>query len=177
MDVEKKPLVNRVANSSLITINLEDYYPNHPIHSFDIKDYLFRELLLREKDFRSALKEHDWSQYQEGFLAVYCSNDAIVPIWAYMLVASMAQPFATHVYQGTPEEVLRTLYRESLAKLSFEQYQDQRVVIKGCSEKPVPTSAYLDLAARLRPLAQSIMFGEPCSTVPIFKRPRKLAKN
>lgn len=174
MDVQNKPLVNRVANSSLITINLEDYFPSQPIVQFDIKDYLFQGLILKEKEFREALKAHDWVQYQDHHLAVFCSTDAIVPIWAYMLVSTSAKPFAKTIFQGTPAEMLKKLYMQAIDQMTFEQYQDQRIVIKGCSDKPVPAAAYLDIAARLQPYAQSIMYGEPCSTVPIFKRPRKL---
>ena len=174
MDVQNKPLVNRVANSSLITINLEDYFPDIPISEFDLKDYLFQGLILKEKEFREALKAHDWVQYEDNHLAVFCSTDAIVPIWAYMLVATSAKPFAKSIFQGTPEELLKKLYTQALDRLTFEQYQDQRIVIKGCSDKPVPPAAYLEIAARLQPYAQSIMYGEPCSTVPIFKRPRKV---
>ncbi len=174
MDVEQKPLVNRVANSSLVTLNLEDYFPPEPIFEFDLKEHLFQGLILKEKDFREAVKQRDWSQYKGGHLAVYCSADAIIPVWAYMLVATYARPFAVHVYLGTSEELIRDCYARTLNNLDVEKYSGQRIVIKGCSDKPVPASAYLDLAARLQPYAQSIMYGEPCSTVPIFKRPRKL---
>ncbi len=176
MKVEDKPLVNRVANSSLITINLEDWYPSREIKSFDLKEHLFHGLILKEKDFRAALKAHDWSQYDDGLLAVYCSTDAIVPVWAYMLVAAYAQPHAHHVHLGTPEDLVASHYRTTLATLDVAQYEGQRIVIKGCSNKPVPPSAYLELTRRLRPHAQSVMYGEPCSTVPIFKIPRKIQK-
>jgi len=174
MDVKDQPLVNRVANSSLITINLEDYFPSQAIHEFDLKDYLFQGLILKEKEFRTALKEHDWSKYENSHLAVFCSTDAIVPIWAYMLVSTSARPFTSSIFEGTPAELMKKLYVQALDQLSYQQYQDQRIVIKGCSDKPVPAAAYLDIAARLQPYAQSIMYGEPCSTVPIFKRPRKV---
>jgi hypothetical protein len=171
--MNEKPLVNRVKASSLITLDLEKYYPEADLAHFDIKDYLFKELLLKEKDFRAALKEHDWSQYEGKTLLVYCSSDAIVPIWAYMLVASHATPHATSIFQGTEEAFLDSAYADIIKKLDDSQFEDQRIVIKGCSDKKVPLSAYLNLTKKLRPLAKSIMFGEPCSTVPIYKKPKK----
>ncbi len=167
-----KPLVNRIANSGLITINLEDYFPKGEIIAFDLKDYLFMELVLKEKDFRAALKEHDWSQYQDKNLLVHCSTDAIIPMWAYMLIAAYAEPFALNISQGNQEDFIKLSYQKALGEIDFGQYQDKRIVIKGCSMKPVPPYAYALLTQSLRPYAQSIMFGEPCSTVPVFKRPR-----
>ncbi|TAK35842.1 MAG: DUF2480 family protein [Saprospiraceae bacterium] len=166
------PLVNRVAASGLITINLEDFYPPEALAVFDMKDYLFMELILKEKDFREALNEHDWPQYEGKNLAVFCSTDAIIPVWAFMLVAACAAPFATDIYQGTPDEFYKTAFQKRLAALDASQYADQRIVIKGCSSKPVPPSAYVELTRKLQPYARSIMYGEPCSTVPIFKRPK-----
>ena len=169
-----KPLVNRVAASGLITIKLEEYFPKAEVVTFDIKDYLFKELMLKEKDFRADLKAHDWSQYEGKILAVYCSNSAIVPIWAYMLVAAYATPFALEVYQGDSTTYYKGYFQKVIADLPIENYVDQRIVIKGCSDLPVPLSAYVDLTSRLRPVVKSIMFGEPCSTVPIYKKPRKV---
>ncbi|TXF83560.1 DUF2480 family protein [Neolewinella aurantiaca] len=165
------PLVNKVANSKLITLKLEDYWPSAPMASFDLKDYLFMELILKEKDFREAVKSHDFSQYQDKTLLVFCSADAIIPAWAYMLVAAAASPYAADIYQGTQEEYLRSHYRQTIASLDLEAFTDQRLVIKGCGDKEVPASAYLDVTAKLRPVVRSIMYGEPCSTVPVFKRP------
>lgn len=166
----KKPLVNRVAKSGILTINLENYYPEQEIASFNIADYLFRGLLLREKDFRAALAEHDWTQYQDKNLAVYCSNDAIVPVWAYQLIAIMAAPYAATIMEGTPQELVKAHYLRVLPQLSMEEYENQRVVIKGCSDKPVPVAAYLELARLLTPVAKKIMYGEPCSMVPLYKK-------
>lgn len=165
------PLINKVANSKLITLKLEDYWPTAQTATFDLKDYLFMELILKEKDFRGAIKAHDFSQYQDKTLLVFCSADAIIPAWAYMLVAAAASPFAMDIYQGTEPEFLRAHYRQTIASLELEAFADQRVVIKGCGEKEVPASAYLDITAKLRPVVRSIMYGEPCSTVPVFKRP------
>ncbi len=169
-------IVNRVAKSSLKTINLERYFPKTDIRTFDLKNFLYKELILKEKDFRKALKEFDWEQYRDTVVCIYCSTDAIIPIWAYILVGTYVQPIAQTVFQGLPEDYIRQAMREHINSIDIHEYQDQRVVIKGCSQKPVPVSAYVDLASRLRPVAQSIMFGEACSTVPIFKRPRKIQK-
>lgn len=173
---QEKPLVNRVAASSLITIKLEEYVPDIEFAELDLKDYLFRELLLREKDFRAAMEAHDWEQYQDKVLLVSCSSDAIIPVWAYMLVASHAAPFAVDIYQGDRESYYRLAFRRILDGIDPKDYEGERIVIKGCSDKPVPLSAYLELTARLRPYARSIMFGEPCSTVPIYKQARPLRR-
>lgn len=176
MSEEQKPLVNRVASSGLITLNLEDFFPTEEVVHFDLKDYLFMEMILKEKDFRAALKEHDWEQYQGKVVLVYCSADAIIPVWAYMLVAAYAEPFAHQLFQGKEEEFYKITFQQTLSTIDASQYDQKRIVIKGCSNKPVPPSAYVELTLKLRPYAQSIMYGEPCSTVPIFKRPRKLNK-
>jgi hypothetical protein len=166
-------LVNRVAQSGLITLDLEEFYPTGQVIAFDLKQFLFRELILREKDFREALKEHDWTQYDGAILAVYCSTDAIIPMWAYMLVATYATPHAAHIVQSTPEQATEVVFWQRLAALDLAPYEGARMVIKGCSDKPVPASAYLDITQRLQPIAQSIMFGEPCSTVPVYKKPKE----
>lgn len=166
------PLVNRVANSGLITLKLEDFFPAQPAVHFDLKAYLFMELILKEKDFREAMAAHDWSQYQGKILLVYCSADAIIPVWAYMLVASYAQPYAHEIFQGSESEFLKVYFSRALNRLDLAPYQGQRIVVKGCSDHPVPASAYLEITSLLRPIARSIMFGEPCSTVPIYKQPK-----
>ncbi len=172
-----QPLVNKVASSGLITINLEDFFPKGENAIFDLKAYLFMELILKEKDFREALKVHDWEQYEGKNLLITCSTDAIIPVWAYMLVTTYAEPFAVDIFQGTPEEFYKARFYSALAQLEATQYEGQRIVIKGCSDKPVPAAAYVELTKHLRPHAQSIMYGEPCSTVPIFKRPKVLTKD
>ena len=169
-----KPLVNRVAASGLITINLEDFFPTEEVAVFDIKDYLYMELMLKEKDFRTALKEHDWEQYKGKHLLVYCSTDAIVPVWAFMLVTAYATPHTASIFNGEVDTFYQQAFSAALANFKADQYEGKRIVIKGCSNKPVPVSAYVELTRLLQPFAQSIMYGEPCSTVPIFKRPRKL---
>jgi len=170
----EKTLVNKVANSNIVTINLENFYPNDPISLFDIKDYLFQGLILKEKDFRLALKELDWSIYEESCLCIYCSNDAIIPTWAYMLIASYSEGIAKCIFQGNQEEYLNYFYSKLIEELDLNDYTDQRIIVKGCSNKPVPPGAYSALAFKLKPIARSIMYGEPCSTVPIYKKPRKI---
>lgn len=171
-----KPLVNRVASSGLITINLEDFFPEEELAIFDLKDYLFMEMILKEKDFRASLKEHDWTQYQGKNMAVYCSADAIIPVWAYMLVAANAAPYAAMIFQGDADTFYKVAFQKALDGIDGSDYDEKRVVIKGCSNKPVPPSAYMELTRKLQPYVQSMMYGEPCSTVPVFKRPRKLKK-
>lgn len=170
------PLVNRVANSGLVNINLEDYYPEAALVTFDLKDYLFKELILKEKDFREAMKALDWEQFQDKTLLVYCSNDAIIPVWAFMLVSAYASPYAKEIYQGDQSAYLTDYYQRIIQEMDTTMHEGKRIVIKGCSNRPVPPAAYMALTAALRPFAQSIMYGEPCSTVPIFKRPRKLKR-
>ncbi len=170
--MESTTLVNRVTESGIITINLEDYFPKYEFISFDIKDFLFQGLILKEKDFREALKNLNWSIYEAKIVLVSCSTDAIIPLWAYMLIESHLHGISADAYQGTEDEYLRMYYRSVLNHLDAEQYAEKRIVIKGCSHKPVPSYAYGYITHLLRPYAQSIMFGEPCSTVPIFKRPR-----
>ena len=171
-----KPLVNRVANSGLININLEQYYPEQAIEVFDLKDYLFHGLILKEKDFRAALKDFDWQIYHNKILLVYCSSDAIIPVWAYMLVSSYASSVTKTVFQGDLSSFLSYHYNIIADLFDDEKYEGKRIVIKGCSKKDVPPTAYLAVTNKLRKHAQSIMYGEPCSTVPVFKRPRKLIK-
>ena len=168
--MKEKPLVNRVAKSGIITLNLEDYFPQEEILVFDMKDYLFRGLILREKDFREAVAAHDWTQYQGKNLAICCSTDAIVPIWAFQLATISATPYAKHIVLGDVSDFVVAHYYKTLQALELEQYTDQRIVIKGCSNKPVPTAAYTELARLLTPIAKKIMYGEPCSMVPLFKK-------
>ena len=176
MDNTNKALVNRVASSGLITINLEDFFPKEELLIFDLKGFLFKELILKEKDFRAALKTHDWTQYQDKNLAIFCSTDAIIPVWAYMLVTAYAVPYAKEIFQGNIKQFYAVAFQKTLANLDASQYHQKRIVIKGCSNKPVPPAAYVELTKKLQPYAQSIMYGEACSTVPIFKRPRVLKK-
>jgi len=163
-------IVNRVANSNLITFDLEDYYPKGQRVLFDIKDWLLEGFVLREKDFREAAKSHDWSQYQNAYVALFCSTDAIIPGWAYMLLTTYLSPYAKKVVVGDLEKLETLLYTEILQNLDLSEYQDKPVIIKGCSHKPVPENAYIQAISMLQPVARSIMYGEACSSVPLFKR-------
>jgi hypothetical protein len=165
-------IINRVANSGLVTLDLEDYYHHGERVIYDIKDNLYQELILKEKDFRAFIKEKDWSAYQGKNVAIICSADAIVPTWAYMLLTLHLRPFAHMVVFGDLNNLEDTLFREALSKINLADYQNAKVVIKGCSKYPVPTSAYVEITRLLQPLVQSLMYGEPCSTVPLYKRPK-----
>jgi hypothetical protein len=169
MDIQEN-IVNKVAQSGLVTLDPASFYPEGERVVYDIKDNLFMELMLREKDFREFVKAHDWAQYQGKNVAVTCSADAIVPAWAYMLLANKLAPYAREVVFGN-EEVLETvLFVKNIAGMDIEQYRDQRIVIKGCGDVDVPVSAYVELTKKLTPVVKSLMFGEPCSTVPIYKK-------
>ena len=163
-------IVNRVANSKLVTFDLEEYYQQGKRHVLDIKDWLFEGLVLREKEFRKHVDTHHWEQYKDTYVALYCSTDAIVPAWAYMLLTSKLVPYTKKVITGDMEQLETVLYTEVINNLDFSQYQDMPVIIKGCSHKPVPKNAYLLLLQKLQPVAKSIMYGEACSSVPIFKK-------
>ena len=163
-------LINKVAESGIVTINLEDFFPNEPICSFDIKDFLFMEMLLKEKDFRASLENHDWEQYRHKHVAVFCSTDAIVPMWAYMLVASKLSGIARSIISGTPEEAFKQIFIENIRGVDAAAFEGKRVVVKGCGDRPVPEYAYAAISILLLPVVKSLMYGEPCSTVPVFKR-------
>lgn len=163
-------IVNKVAQSGLIELNLEEFYLEGERVLFDIKPLLFQELVLKERDFRSYVKEHDWSQYENKYVAITCTSDAIVPTWAYMLVASSLVPFAKATVFGSLEVLETVLFEKALNNINPEEYTDKRIVVKGCSNKPVPTNAYLKVLTLLQPFAKSIMYGEPCSTVPLYKK-------
>jgi hypothetical protein len=169
MDIQEN-MVNKVASSGLITFNLEEYFHNGERLVYDIKDNLFHGLILKEKDFRTFIKEHNWEQYQGKNIALTCSADAIVPTWAYMLLANRIKPFANEVVFGSLETLETVLYAKALAKININDFVGERVVIKGCAGIEVPVAAYVEITALLTPVAKSIMYGEPCSTVPIFKR-------
>ncbi|KAB7731884.1 DUF2480 family protein [Rudanella paleaurantiibacter] len=170
-------IVNRVANSGLVTLDLEElYHPGERV-VYDLKDNLYMGLILKEKDFREFLKTHDWSQYNGKNVAVTCSEDAIVPTWAYMLLTLHLQPHAHMVVFGSLQDLEEKLYFDAIAQINPDDYRDARVVVKGCSKVPVPTAAYVEVTRLLKPVVQSLMFGEPCSTVPLFKRPKVALSN
>lgn len=169
MDIQEN-IVNKVAQSGLITIDLAVYAPNREIVVYDIKDNLFHGLILKEKDFREFVKNHDWSQYTDKIVAITCSADAIVPTWAYMILTNKMAPFAHYVGFGDKEEIYRDVFMEKLNSIDYQEYQDQRIVIKGCGDIPIPESAFVLFTSKLTPVVKSIMYGEPCSTVPVYKR-------
>ena len=163
-------IINRVANSVLEVFDLEDYYPKGSRVQIDISQWLLEGFLLKEKDFRAHLLQHDWSQYQDQYVAVFCSTDAIVPAWASILVTLHLAPFAKKISNGTLEELETALYQEILPTIDYSVYENKPVIIKGCSKRPVPMSAYVLAAQYLQPFAKSIMYGEACSAVPLYKK-------
>ncbi|MCO5937281.1 DUF2480 family protein [Mucilaginibacter sp. RB4R14] len=169
MEIQEN-IINKVAQSGLVTLDPAQFYAPGERVVYDIKDNLFHGLMLREKDFREFVKTHDWAQYQDKNVAITCTADAIVPAWAYMLLANRLAPYARAVVFGDADVLETVLFVKEVAALDVEQYRDQRVVIKGCGDVPIPVSAYVELTQKLTPVAKSLMFGEPCSTVPIYKR-------
>ncbi len=163
---------NKVAESGIITLNLEDFFPKELVVMFDIKDYLFMGLILKEKEFRQAIKEMDLSKYQEKNVAVTCSADAIVPMWAYMLISSALVSVAKEVILVSNEtDARKKIQIRNIRKIDTSIYADKRVVIKGCGEEAISEEAYLEITNMLKPVVKSIMYGEPCSTVPVYKKP------
>jgi len=163
-------IVNKIAQSQLITLDLETYYPAEEIMLFDLKPHLFMELILKEKEFRAALQNNDWSVYQNKIVAVTCTADAIIPMWAYMLVASYLQPVAKDVIFGDENTARQQIFLQRINAINAEEFVDKKIVVKGCGDVPIGEFAYLAITKKLMPVAKSIMYGEPCSTVPIFKR-------
>lgn len=171
MDSQKE-IINRVAASTLVTFDLEEYYPAGDRVQIDLKDVLFQGLILREKDLRDFVKEHNWQQYKNKFVAITCSADAIIPTWAFMLVAISVNSYAKKVVLGNIQQLNEKIFEEILEKTEWSKFQNAKVVVKGCSKIPVPESAYIEVVNKLKPYASSIMFGEACSTVPLYKRPK-----
>ena len=175
MDQQSNEIINRVANSPLITIDLEEIYPEGKRLQLDIAQWLEEGLILREKQFRETLKEFDFSPYKDAFVALHCSTDAILPGWAYLLITSHLQPYAQYITVGTLEDLDRELYDQLITEMNISPYFGKKIILKGCSRKPVPDSAYIQLAQKLLPHVDSLMFGEACSTVPLFKSGKKRA--
>jgi len=165
-----EPLINKVAESGLITIDLEAYFPKGNTAVFDLKDYLFMGMILKEKDFREALKKVDWSVYQDKNIALTCSADAIIPVWAWMLAATYLQPVAKEIVMGDEKELHKTIFLKNISGIDVNEFADKKVVIKGCGETPIGDYVYMEITKRLLPVAKSIMYGEPCSTVPVYKK-------
>jgi len=163
-------IVNRVANSALQVFDLEDYFPKEKVVELDISQWLFGGFILKEAEFRDHLKQHDWSQYKDTYVALYCSEEAILPAWAYALVSVYLEPFALKVVNGTKKDVLLSVYQKTLETLDYTSFRDKPVILKGCSNKPVPQEVYVLATQKLVPFAKSIMFGEACSAVPLYKK-------
>jgi hypothetical protein len=165
-----EPFINKVAESGLISLDLAQYIPNNDIVIFDIKPYLFMELILKEKDFRASLAAIDWTQYENKIVGIYCSTDAIIPMWANMLIVSSLVPYAKSVYFGDENKTRDLVLLDEIQKLDASTFTDQRVVIKGCGDIVIGESAFVAITQKLRPVVKSIMYGEPCSTVPVYKK-------
>lgn len=165
-------IINKVAGSSLITLDMEKYYPETEIMLFDIKEFLFMELILKEKEYREALKIFGWSIYKNKNVAITCSADAVIPRWAYMLAVTYIEPFAKDIFFGTEEDVINILFLKNLSEIDLKEFEGKKVVVKGCGDKKIPEAAYVEITKILRPIVKSIMYGEPCSTVPVFKAPK-----
>ncbi|WP_333820587.1 DUF2480 family protein [Ohtaekwangia sp.] len=170
---EQDQIINKVASSSLVTFNLEDYYQPGERVLLDIKDQLYQGLILREKDFREFIKSHNWQRYENKFVAIICSVDAIVPTWAYMLVTIALHPYAKRIVFGSLQDLETIIFHEQLSKIDWSSFKNAKVVVKGCSKVDVPVAVYVEAINNLKPFASSLMFGEPCSTVPLYKKPKK----
>ena len=167
-------IVNKVAQSGIITLDLSTYMPDeHSIVEFDFKPFLFKEMILKEKDFRAYMKEQDWEQYSGKAVAITCSVDTVIQMWAYMLVASNLEGIAAHIHVGTKQELTQKLLAANINNIKAEEYADKRVVLKGCGDVHVPEVAYVAATEKLKPVVKSLMYGEPCSTVPVYKQPLK----
>ncbi|PWH83693.1 hypothetical protein DIS18_03820 [Algibacter marinivivus] len=163
-------IINRVANSKLVTIDLEDFYPKGKRALFDIKDWLFEGFVLREKDFRTQVSEFNWSKYQDNYVALTCSTDAIIPGWAYMLLSIHLESYAKKIIVGDLEQLETSIYQDIINNLDVKEFKDKPIIVKGCSNKPVPQNAYIMLSNKLKSVAKSIMYGEACSSVPLYKK-------
>ncbi len=163
-------IVNKIANSGLITLDLENYLPKGEMATCDLKEHLFMAQILKEKDFREALKNLDWSLYQNKNVNITCSADAIIPSWAYMLVVVYLQPVAKEVYTGTKDEMKKQLFLKNIAAIDANEFKEQRIVVKGCGDANIESYAYAAVTSKLLSVAKSIMYGEPCSTVPVYKK-------
>lgn len=167
-------IVNRVEKSSLVQIDLAAFYPSGKRATLDISSWLFEGLILKENDFRESVRNHDWAQYQDQYVAITCSADVIIPSWAFLLIAIAIEPFAKKAVYGNQENLETVLFEEFYASHDFNQYQDAKVIVKGCGHLPIPQQAYVSYISRLKPFANSIMFGEPCSSVPLYKKGKSL---
>ncbi|MFK5958299.1 MAG: DUF2480 family protein [Lutibacter sp.] len=163
-------IVNRVANSQLKTVDLEEFYPRGTRTIIDLKKWLFQELILKETEFRAHLKNHNWSQYKNHYIALTCSSDAIIPSWAFMLISTYLTPISKKIIVGNLNDLETSLFQEIISQINIEEYKGKSIIIKGCANKPITQTSYIQLIEKLQPIAKSIMFGEACSTVPLFKK-------
>lgn len=163
-------IINKVAESGLVTLDLAEYYPRDEVVLFDLKDHLFMGLILKEKDFREAMKNKDWEEYRDKYVGIICTADAIIPPWAFMLLASYLQPVAKDIIVGNEKEIHKMIFLKNIQAIDAGKFSDQRVVIKGCGDTPIDEFAYMEITKLLRPVAKTILYGEPCSTVPIYKK-------
>lgn len=163
-------IVNKVAESGIITLDLEAFYPTQEVIELDLKDFLFMEMLLKEKEFREKLDQTDWANYKDKIVAVFCSTDAIIPMWAYMLVSTKLSPNAKEVFLGNKKETIEKVVEKNIQAINTDQFKDKRVVVKGCGDIEISPAAYLSISNKLLPVVKSLMYGEPCSTVPVYKK-------
>ena len=163
-------IVNKVAKSPLITLDLEEFYPEGKRIMFDLKDFLFQELILKEKDFRDQLKNHNWEQYKDAYVVLNCTSDAIIPGWDYLLVATYLEPFVKKMTQGNLKDLEVAIFQDLISKMDISEFENKKIMIKGCSKKSIPQSAYVQLIEKIQPVANSLMYGEACSTVPLMKK-------
>jgi hypothetical protein len=163
-------IINRVAQSGLLTLDLEDFYPREEVVVFDLKPLLFREMIIKEQEFRASLQSVDWAGYNGKILAVTCTADAIIPAWAYMLVTVQARPFVRNIILGDRDAALQQTFFANLQAIDLSEFTDKRVVIKGCGDLSVGAFAYLEITRLLQPVVKSILYGEACSNVPVYKR-------
>jgi hypothetical protein len=164
------PIINKVAESGLVTIDPADYYPKEDVKTFDLKDFLYMGMILKEKEFRQSLKDLDWEQYRDKNVAVTCTADAIIPVWAWMVVATYLQPVASEILVGNEKELHKLIFLKNLSQINVNEFADKRIVVKGCGDTPIGEFVYMELTRLLQPVAKSIMYGEPCSTVPVYKK-------
>lgn len=165
-------IVNKIKQSKLETVDLEKFAADVKVYELDLKDFLFQEMILKEKEYREKMENHDWSQYEDGFLAVHCSTDAIIPKWAYMLVVQHAQDYAKDVLFGTKQEAMSQIFRQKLDQADWQKYEGQFVLLKGCSKIDVPADVYMYATKKLMPYVNKLMYGEACSNVPIYRKKR-----
>ncbi len=168
----EEPIVNRVNKLPVITLDLQDLYPKEKRIAFDVKDFLYKGIIVKEKELRATLKQHDWKPYQNAFVNIHCSSDAIVPQWTFMLVASYLNPICKKVIKGNPKDLENMIFQEVISYLDISKYKDKKVIIKGCGHLPIPDNAYIYIVNKLQPVVKSIMYGEACSAVPVYKRQR-----